>query len=112
MKKILCTVGLTAVMIGPALAIDAVEARQFLMGAWTGSGETWIFSEDDGWQQFVGGTSYPSRFTTEAMPENLFVLVSGTTGKRYVVHTGASGSMMSVFLEGETRSLGTYWRRD
>lgn len=96
--------------IAPAAAMDAQAARQYLLGAWTAPGETWIFGDDGSWQQFVGGVTYESSFTTEAMPENLFVLVS-SSGKRYVVHTSTNPRMMAVYAEGQQRPLGTFLRR-
>jgi hypothetical protein len=111
MRKFWGAALLTLTALGQASALDAEAAKQFLFGAWTAPGETWVFSEDGRWSQFIGGKTTETTFATEAMPENLFALISGASGRRYVVHTTTIPGLMTVYPENETRAIGTFTRR-
>lgn len=95
---------------GGPLAMDGNEAAEFLQGTWKATSETWIFSESR-WQQFVGGVVTDTTFTTEALPSDMFILVSGHSGRRYVVHTNPEFGSMTIFAEGETKQLGFFTKQ-
>lgn len=89
--------------------MDTSTADAFLQGSWKGRAETWLF-ESGVWTQFNGGTHVETTYAIEALPENLFTVVSGETGSRYVVHTNALPPSMSWYREGETEQIGFYTR--
>lgn len=94
---------------GNASALEAEQAKAFLQGAWRAVSESWIF-EGDTWRQFNGGVTTNTTFTVEPLPLEMFVVVSGETGRRYVVHASQQFQNMTWFAEGDTRQLGHYTR--
>lgn len=93
-----------------AHAMDADTAKSFLQGTWSAASETWIFTGDR-WQQFNGGVTTDTTFEVEEMPADMFVVISGHAGRRYVVHAKPEYGTMTWFPEGETQQLGFYTRR-
>lgn len=92
-----------------AAAMDENEAFAWLQGSWRGDNETFVF-EGQNWTQFLGGKRVDTTYAIEPMPENLFVLISNLSQKRYVVHAHTPHSTMAWYLEGETRQDGFYQR--
>lgn len=109
MMKGLAIIGALMALAPSASAMDVQEAHDFIQGSWTGRAATWIF-DDYKWEQFNGGVRTETTFQIEPLPENLFVVVSTHTGKRYVVHATEIGGYMTWFAEGETTVVGQYYR--
>lgn len=92
-----------------ALAMDAEDGKAFLQGAWRAPTESWIF-EGDTWKQFNGGLQVETSFEVETLPLDMFTVVSGETGRRYVVHADRRVDTMTWFLEGSTDRIGYFMR--
>ena len=110
MKAGALIVAFSLVLSAASTAMEPDEAKAFLQGTWSANSETWIFT-DDRWQQFIGGVSTDTTYTVEAMPAEMFVVISGETGRRYVVHATPQFGSMTWFVEGETQQIGFYSRQ-
>ena len=90
-----------ALLQSSAFAMDVDEGKAFLQGAWRTPSESWIF-EGDTWHQFNGGKQFETAYEVEAMPAQMFRVVSVDTGRRYVVHADRELGTMNWFIEGES----------
>lgn len=103
MGKILFSVGLVLASTCIGHALTAEDATTALSdGAWTGPAETWLFTDQGEWVQYVGGVKYETRYTVEQMPANLARIVS-SSGKSYVFHFSVDRTSVAVSTEGEGR---------
>lgn len=110
MKRGFWLAALAAAFSTQATAMEAEQAREFLQGTWVAAAETWIFADDE-WQQFNRGVMLKTTFEVEALPADMFIVVSAETGRRYVVHTSPQFNSMSWYAEGTSEQIGYYTRR-